>query len=78
MNDKNKFVFGKDNYIYIISGIVITIIGFILMMGGGSEDRMAFNGDELFSSTRITVAPFLVILGYVIVIYGIMKKRKIS
>jgi len=78
MNDKNKFVFGKDNYIYIISGIVITIIGFILMMGGGSEDRMAFNGDELFSSTRITLAPFLVILGYVIVIYGIMKKRKIS
>ncbi len=78
MNDKNNFVFGKDNYIYIIGGIVITIIGFVLMMGGGSEDRFVFNGDELFSSTRITVAPFLVILGFVVVIYGIMKKRKIS
>jgi uncharacterized membrane protein len=78
MNDKNNFVFGKDNYIYIIGGIVLTIIGFILMMGGGSDDRMAFNGDELFSKTRITVAPFLVILGYAVVIYGIMKKRKIS
>ncbi len=78
MNEKNDFVFGKDNYIYIIGGIVITIIGFILMMGGGSEDPNVFNGDELFSSTRITVAPFLVILGFVVVIYGIMKKRKLS
>lgn len=78
MNDKNDFVFGKDNYIYIIGGIVITIIGFILMMGGGSDDPNVFNGDELFSATRITVAPFLVILGFVVVIYGIMKKRKLS
>ncbi len=78
MNDKNNFVFGKDNYIYIIAGIVITIIGFILMMGGGSDDPNVFNGDELFSTRRITVAPFLVILGYVVVIYGIMKKRKLS
>lgn len=78
MNDKNDFVFGKDNYIYIIGGIVITIIGFILMMGGGSDDPNVFNGDELFSTTRINIAPFLVILGFVVVIYGIMKKRKLS
>ncbi|HIP37253.1 MAG TPA: DUF3098 domain-containing protein [Crocinitomix sp.] len=78
MNNKKDFVFGKDNYIYIIGGVVITIIGFILMMGGGSEDPTVFNADELFSTTIITIAPILVILGFVVVIYGIMKKRKIS
>ncbi|MGV6862335.1 MAG: DUF3098 domain-containing protein [Putridiphycobacter sp.] len=78
MSENNKFVFGKDNYLYIIGGIVITIIGFLLMMGGGSEDPNVFNEDELFSTGRITIAPFLVILGYVVVIFGIMKKRKIT
>jgi hypothetical protein len=48
------------------------------MIGGGQDDPNAFNADELFSKVRITIAPFLVILGYVIVIYGIMKKRSVS
>jgi hypothetical protein len=46
------------------------------MMGGGSDDPNVFNADEMFSFTRITLAPILVIGGYVIVIYGIMKKNK--
>lgn len=78
MSEKNNFVFGKDNYTFIIGGFVLTLIGFLLMMGGGSEDPNVFNEKELFSPIRITVAPFLVIVGYGIVIYGIMKKRKIS
>jgi uncharacterized membrane protein len=73
---KDNFVFGKDNKMFIIGGFVVTLIGFLLMMGGGSEDPNVFNADELFSPIRITVAPFLVILGYLIVLYGIMKKRK--
>jgi uncharacterized membrane protein len=75
---KNNFVFGKDNKMFIIGGFVLTLIGFLLMMGGGSEDPNVFNGEELFSPMRITVAPFLVILGYLVVLYGIMKKRKTS
>ena len=78
MSNNNKMVFGKDNYMYIIGGFTITLIGFLLMIGGATEDPNVFNADELFSTTRITVAPFLVILGYVIVMYGIMKKRKVS
>lgn len=78
MSENNKFVFGKDNYIFIIGGFLVTLIGFLLMMGGGSEDPNVFNEEELFSFRRITIAPFLVIAGYGIVIYGIMKKRKIS
>ena len=73
---KDNFVFGKDNKLFIIGGFVITLIGFLLMMGGGSEDPNVFDADELFSARRITVAPFLVILGYLVVLYGIMKKRK--
>jgi hypothetical protein len=78
MSENNKFVFGKSNYIFIIGGFLLTLIGFLLMMGGGSEDPNVFNEKELFSFRRITLAPFLVITGYGIVIYGIMKKRKIS
>ena len=76
MSNKEGFVFGKDNYMFILIGLAATMIGFILMIGGGSEDPNVFNKDELFSPMRITIAPVMVIAGYVIVIYGIMKKRK--
>lgn len=73
---KEKFVFGKENYLLIVGGFVVTLIGFFLMIGGGSEDPNVFNEEELFSPIRITLAPFLVIAGYIVVIYGIMKRRK--
>ncbi|MBD3636146.1 MAG: DUF3098 domain-containing protein [Crocinitomicaceae bacterium] len=76
MSSESKYVFGKKNIIIIVSGVLITFLGFILMMGGGSEDPNVFNGDELFSARRITLAPLLVIGGYAIVIFGIMKKNK--
>ena len=78
MTKKEKFVFGTENYRLIIIGIVVSLIGFFLMIGGGSEDPNTFNADELFSHTRITLAPLLVIAGYGVVIYGIMKKRKVN
>lgn len=78
MSAKEKFVFAKNNIVLILSGIGITLIGFTLMIGGGSEDPNVFNEAELFSTVRITLAPFLVIAGYCVVIYGIMKKPKIS
>jgi len=78
MASKEKFVFGKNNIVMILAGIGITLLGFVLMIGGGSEDPNVFNTDELFSPVRITVAPFLVIAGYCVVIYGIMKKPKVA
>ncbi|MEX1001062.1 MAG: DUF3098 domain-containing protein [Crocinitomicaceae bacterium] len=77
MNSDKNFVFGKQNKLIIITGVVLTFIGFLLMMGGGSEDPNVFNEKELFSFRRITLAPILVMLGYGVVIYGIMKKRKV-
>lgn len=76
MSSKEKFVFGKDNYMFILIGIVLTFIGFLLMIGGGSTDPNVFDRDELFSDRRITLAPIMVLAGYGVVIYGIMKKRK--
>ena len=46
------------------------------MIGGASTDPNEFNADELYSFTRITLAPFLVIAGYAVVIYAIMKGKK--
>ena len=64
----------KDNLRYILIGIALNVIGFILMIGGGSEDPNQFNGDELFSTTRITISPILIVAGYAVIVYGIMKK----
>ena len=76
MDNKDKFVFGAQNYQLIIIGFAVTLIGFFLMIGGGSEDPTQFDGDRLFSTVRITISPILVIGGYGVVLYGIMKKRK--
>lgn len=71
-----KISFNKENYILIIAGIVTVVLGFALMSGGGSVDPSKFNKQELFSFRRITLAPMMVILGYLIVLYGVMKRNK--
>lgn len=75
-NTNNKFAFKKENYKYLYIGLAINVLGFVLMIGGGSDDPTKFDGDALFSTTRITVAPILIVLGYIIMIYAIMKKNK--
>jgi Protein of unknown function (DUF3098) len=69
-------LFGKQNYIIMIAGLVVIAIGFLLMMGGKSDDPSKFDPKEVYSTTRITIAPFLIILGFVIEIVGILKKPK--
>ena len=66
----------KENFKYIIIGCVVVIVGFALMSGGGTEDPNTFNEEELFSFRRITLAPFLVMVGYGIVLFGILKRPK--
>lgn len=69
------FALGKENYKLLIIGLVVIIIGFILMIGGGSEDPNVFN-PEVFSFRRITLAPVIVLAGFLFEIYAIMKKPK--
>ena len=75
MEEKSKMVLGRKNYNFIILGCLVVLLGFILMSGGGSEDPNVFNEEELFSFRRITLAPFLVISCYGLVLFGIMKKQ---
>lgn len=71
-----EFAIGKENYFLLMIGFAIIIIGFILMIGGGTEDPNVFNGDELFSFRRITLAPIVVLFGFSFEIWAIMKKPK--
>ncbi|MEQ8910524.1 MAG: DUF3098 domain-containing protein [Vicingaceae bacterium] len=73
---KDELAFGKENYrLFGLSAIVVTI-GYLLMVGGGSEDPTVFNYDQLFSFQRITLAPIIVLLGFGIGFYGILKRPK--
>jgi len=69
------FALGKMNYKLMAIGFAIIIIGFILMAGGGSDDPNVFNPD-IFSFRRITLAPVILLFGFVFEIYAIMKKPK--
>lgn len=68
------FPLKKENVRIILIGLTISIIGYLLMIGGGTKDPAQFNEGELFSSVRITVSPILIVLGFAVIIYGIMKK----
>lgn len=79
MEKENKnFIFNKSNYIFLIVGVLLNVIGFLLMIGGAAENLNDFNEKELFSPIRITVAPIIILLGYAVIIYSIMKKPKPS
>ena len=69
-------IFEKENYLWMLGGIVIMAIGLLLMVGGKSKDPNSFNYDEVYSTLRISVAPVLIIIGLGIEIYAIFKKPK--
>lgn len=75
MND--SFAFGRQNYRVMLIGLAVVVVGYVLMSGGGSADPSEFSY-AIFSHRRITVAPILVLAGYVIVGYAIMYKPKSS
>lgn len=72
---KKDFAFGKENFILIAVSIAVIAIGFILMSGGGSEDPAGFN-PEIFSTRRIVVAPVVTLIGFVLMIFAILKNSR--
>lgn len=74
-NNKPEFLFDKLNYKILLIGLAVIALGFILMSGGGSEDPNVFN-EEIFSFRRIRLAPAIVLLGFGITIYSILKNPK--
>ena len=75
MNKKNKLLFGKRNYRFMILGLFFIAVGFILMSGGGSDDPNIFN-EEIYSFRRIRLAPILVVTGFIIEVYAILTKSE--
>ena len=69
-------LFSRENYIWMVAGIVVIALGFLLMAGGKSSDPTKFNADDVYSARRITIAPLLIIIGFILEIVGIMKKPK--
>ncbi len=72
-NTQTEFVFGKQNYILLLISLAAIAIGFALLSGGGSEDPNEFS-EEIFSARRLYVAPLIILAGYFLVIYAIMKR----
>lgn len=68
---RSTFIFGKKNYRFMLIGLGVIALGFILMSGGGSDDPNVFN-PEIYSWRRIRLAPALVLLGFGIEVYAIL------
>lgn len=72
--DKKNLAFDKMNYILLAVGMAVVVLGFILMSGGSSSET-AYDPD-IFSVRRIKVAPVVCLLGFVSMIYAVIRKPK--
>ena len=69
---RRDFAFGKENFLLIAVAVVLIVVGFLLMSGGGSKDGVSFN-PEIFSARRIVIAPLVTVFGFVTMIVGILR-----
>jgi membrane-bound ClpP family serine protease len=74
-NEKLNFALGRENYKLLAIGFVVIIIGFLLMIGGKADSPDVFS-EDIFSFRRITLAPMVVLAGFIFEIYAIMKRPK--
>ncbi len=78
MNQKTKNrsldFFGKSNYAWMLVGAALILIGMLLLSGGKSTDPNVFNADEVYSFRRITLAPIVIVAGFIVEIFAIFKK----
>ncbi len=66
----------KTNYILMAVGAILVVIGFLLMSGGGDGDPLTFDADRLYSFRRITLAPIVILAGFGVEVWAIMKRPK--
>jgi len=70
------FLFTRDNYMWMLIGLALIFLSFLLMSGGKAENPAEFHYEEIYSFRRITLAPILMVLGFAIEAFAIMKKPK--
>lgn len=73
---KSTSLFSKDNYTWMFIGAAVIALGMVLMSGGKSADPNIFDTKEVYSTTRITIAPIMIVLGLLIEVYAIFKSPK--
>lgn len=80
MSDKKQNtiepLFGKDNFIWMAIGGIIIALGMFLMSGGKNQDPNTFDYNVVYSTTRVTVTPILIVLGLLVEVYAIFKRSK--
>ena len=80
--DNNPFYFGKENYKWMLIGLGLIVVGFLLMLGSDANTRPdgtvdpTYWNDGIFSMVRIRIAPFLVVAGFAVEVYAILKRKK--
>ena len=72
---KEEFIFQRKNYLFMLIGLAVIALGFLLMAGGGSDDPNVFN-PEIYNWQRIRLAPTLVLIGFGIEVYAILLNPK--
>ncbi len=70
------FLFTKENYLIMVGGVVVIILGFLLMTGAANDNPAVFPKEEIYSFRRITLAPVVVMIGFLIEVYAILKRPK--
>ncbi|MEO7983308.1 MAG: DUF3098 domain-containing protein [Bacteroidota bacterium] len=69
-------IFNKENYKWMLLGIIVMALGMLLMAGGKNTDPSVFDKSKVYSTTRITIAPLLILAGLAIEIFAIFKSPK--
>jgi uncharacterized membrane protein len=69
-------LFARENYIWLVAGILIIALGMLLMAGGKSQDPNVFDQKEVYSTRRITIAPLLIVAGLIVEVFAIFRKKK--
>ncbi len=76
-DEQLEFAFSKKNYIFMIAGILMLVLGFILLSGGGSQDPAVFS-EAIFNTQRMVIAPLFLLGGFVMEVFAIMYRPKAS
>jgi uncharacterized membrane protein len=69
-------MFSKENYTWMLAGLIIIALGMFLMAGGKNTDPNVFDKNSVYSTTRVTIAPLLILAGLIIEIFAIFRKSK--
>jgi hypothetical protein len=70
---KRDFIFGRENFLYFGIGLALVVLGLAAMTGGAMPDPAKWEPERIYSFRRITLAPIMMVSGFVVVIIGIFK-----